>query len=57
MKDLNQIEIFIFLPLILLTLFFGLYPEPLFNTINTSVNNLIYNYNLNLNFHLNLLNN
>jgi NADH-quinone oxidoreductase subunit M len=57
MKDLNQTEIFIFLPLILLTLFFGLYPEPLFNTINTSVNNLIYNYNLNLNFHLNLLNN
>jgi len=57
MKDLNQTEIFIFLPLILLTLFFGIYPEPLFNTINISVNNLIYNYNLNLNFHLNLLNN
>ena len=57
MKDLNRPEIFIFLSLISLTIFFGVYPEPLFKTINISVNNLIYNYNLNLNFHLGLLNN
>jgi len=57
MKDLNRPEVFIFLSLVLLTIFFGVYPEPLFKTINTSVNNLIYNYNLNLNFHLSLLNN
>jgi len=57
MKDLNQPEVFIFLSLVLLTIFFGVYPDPLFKTINTSVNNLIYNYNLNLNFHLSLLNN
>jgi NADH-quinone oxidoreductase subunit M len=57
MKDLNRPEIFIFLSLVSLTIFFGVYPEPLFKTINISVNNLIYTYNLNLNFHLGLLNN
>jgi len=30
--------------LVFLTLFFGIYPEPLFNTIDISVSNLIDNY-------------
>jgi NADH-quinone oxidoreductase subunit M len=50
--DLNQTEICIFASLVFLTLFFGFYPEPLFNTINISVTNLIDNYQLDLNFHL-----
>ena len=41
MKDLGKTEIFIFLILGFLILFFGFYPEPIFQTINASVNNLI----------------
>jgi len=52
MADLNKTEIYIFASLVFLTLFFGIYPEPLFNTINISVNNLIDNYQTDLNFHL-----
>jgi len=46
--DLNKSELFILLCLALPTLFFGFYPEPLLNTIEVSVSNLIemYNYNL-----------
>ena len=51
-KDLNKIEIFILVPLVFLTIFFGIYPEPLFNTINISVSNIIENYETNLNFYL-----
>ena len=29
-----------------MVLFFGMYPEPLFETVNVSVDNLINNYNL-----------
>ena len=36
----------------LLTIFFGIYPEPLFNTIDISVSNLIDNYQTDLNFYL-----
>ena len=43
MKDLGKTEIFIFLMLGFLILFFGFYPEPIFQTINASVNNLIQN--------------
>ena len=33
-------------------LLFGVYPEPLLNTVNISVDNLINNYEMNLKFHL-----
>ena len=51
MVDLNKTEIYIFVSLAFLILFFGFYPEPLFNTIDISVNNLIENYQIDLNFH------
>jgi len=46
--DLNKSELFILSCLAIPTLFFGFYPEPLLNTIEVSVSNLIemYNYNL-----------
>jgi len=48
--DLNKTEIFILSSLAFLILFFGFYPEPLLNTIELSISNLIdtYNYNLSL---------
>ena len=51
MIDLNKSEIFILSTLAIPTLFFGFYPEPLLNTIEVSINNLIdtYNYQLALN--------
>ena len=52
MKDLNKTEIYIFASLVFLTLFFGIYPEPLFNTIDISVNNLIDKYETAINFYL-----
>ena len=52
MVDLNKTEIYIFASLVFLTIFFGIYPEPLFNTIDISINNLINNYRTDLNFHL-----
>jgi NADH-quinone oxidoreductase subunit M len=57
MADLNKTEIYVFASLVFLTLFFGIYPEPLFNTIDISVNNLIDNYQTDLNFHLVQVNN
>ena len=57
MTDLNKTEIYVFASLVFLTLFFGIYPEPLFNTISISVNNLIENYQSDLNFHLSQTNN
>ena len=52
MADLNKTEIYIFASLVFLIIFFGIYPEPLFNTIDISVSNLIDNYQIDLNFHL-----
>ena len=50
MLDLNKSEIFILASLAIPILFFGFYPEPLLNTINVSVSNLIdtYNYKISL---------
>jgi len=50
MLDLNKSEIFILSSLAIPTLFFGFYPEPLLNTIDVSVSNLIdtYNYKISL---------
>jgi len=57
MTDLNKTEIYIFASLVFLTIFFGIYPEPLFNTIDISVSNLIDNYKTDLNFYLTQTNN
>ena len=46
--DLNKSEIFILWSLAIPTLFFGFYPEPLINTIEVSIQNLIKMYDLNL---------
>ena len=51
MLDLNKIEIYIFTSLAFLILFFGFYPEPLFKTIDVSINNLIKNYQIDLNLY------
>ena len=50
MLDLNKSEIFILTCLAIPTLFFGFYPEPLLNTIDVSISNLVdtYNYKLSL---------
>ena len=50
MLDLNKSEIFILASLAIPILFFGFYPEPLLNTINVSISNLIdtYNYKISL---------
>ena len=45
MTDLNRSEFFILFSLAILTIFFGFYPEPLINTIEVSVNNLVDIYN------------
>jgi len=52
MTDLNKTEIYIFTSLVFLIIFFGFYPEPLFNTVDISINNLIDNYQADINFHL-----
>ena len=49
MVDLNRTEYIILSSLAIPTLFFGFYPEPLINTIEVSIGDLINNYNINLN--------
>ena len=46
--DLNKSELFVLISLALPILFFGFYPDPLINTIEVSVNDLIKMYNTNL---------
>ena len=46
--DLNKSEIIILTLLAIPSLYFGFYPEPLINTVEVSVSNLINNYNANL---------
>ena len=48
LTDLNKSEYLILTSLAVPTLFFGFYPDPLINTIEVSVNDLINMYNLNL---------
>ncbi len=48
LKDTNKIEILMLTTLAFLIIFFGFYPEPLFETVNISVDNLISNYNQDL---------
>ncbi|MDC1146307.1 NADH-quinone oxidoreductase subunit M [Candidatus Pelagibacter sp.] len=51
-SDLDKSEKFILLCLAIPVLFFGFYPEPLINTIEISVKNLIDMYNFNLNLYV-----
>ncbi len=48
MPDLNKSEYLILISLALPSLFFGFYPDPLINTIEVSINDLITMYNFNL---------
>jgi len=48
MLDLNRSEIFTLACLAVPTLYFGFYPEPLINTIEVSITDLIDKYNYNL---------
>ena len=50
--DLNSSEKFILWSLAIPVLFFGFYPELLFNTIETSVKDLIEMYNFNVNMYM-----
>ena len=46
LKDINNLEVLMLVPLALLIVFFGFYPAPLMDTLNISVDNLINNYEL-----------
>ena len=48
MIDLNKSELFILICLAIPTLLFGFYPEPLIDTIEVSISDLIKVYNFNL---------
>ena len=48
MLDLNKSELFILICLAVPTLFFGFYPDPLINTIEVSISDLISFYNFNV---------
>ena len=48
MVDLNKSELFILTCLAIPTLFFGFYPDPLINTIEVSIGDLITFYNFNV---------
>ena len=51
-QDLKKFEIIILFCLVIPIIFFGFYPEPLMNSIETSVENVINIYNLNINNNL-----
>jgi len=51
MPDLNKTELYILGSIVSLILFFGVYPEPLLDTINVSVTNLIEQYKTDINFY------
>ena len=48
MVDLKKFEILILFSLVVPIIFFGFYPEPLMNSIEVSVGNVLEMYNLNL---------
>ena len=52
LKDLNILEALMLTILALFTIFFGFYPQPLIDTMSSSVNNLILNYQTDLAYHL-----
>ena len=48
MIDLKKFELIILASLVIPIIFFGFYPEPLMNSIETSVENVLNMYNFNL---------
>ena len=52
MLDLNKTEVLILWSLAIPTILFGFYPEPLINTFEVSVNNLIETFNINIQMNL-----
>jgi len=52
LKDLNFLESTILFVLALVVIIFGFYPDPLMDTINVSVNDLLDNYEKDLIYHL-----
>ena len=48
LKDVNKSEMIMLGILALLVIFFGFYPVPLMETLNISVDNLIYNYEMDI---------
>ena len=52
MLDLNKTEVLILWSLAIPTILFGFYPEPLINTFEVSVNNLIETFNFNIQMNL-----
>jgi NADH-quinone oxidoreductase subunit M len=46
LKDINNLEALMLIPLAILVILFGFYPAPLMDTLNVSVNNLISNYEI-----------
>ena len=52
LKDINFSEKIMLFGLAIIVIFFGFYPEPLLDTMNVSVNNLINNYQQDLIYHL-----
>ena len=49
LKDTNKSELLMLIILVILVIFFGFYPAPLMETLNTSVDNLITNYEMAIN--------
>jgi len=49
MVDLKRFEIIILFALVVPIIFFGFYPEPLMNSIEASVENVLNMYNVNIN--------
>ncbi len=49
LKDTNKLEVVMLVSLAFLVIFFGIYPYPLMETLNISVDNLITNYEQSLN--------
>ena len=52
LNDLSKTELFILSSLVFPIIFFGFYPEPLLNTVEVSIRDLIEMYNNNLNMNL-----
>ena len=52
MTDLKKFEILILFSLAIPIIYFGFYPEPLINSMETSIDNLLNNYNTNINTNL-----
>ena len=56
MVDLSKSEYFILVCLAIPILFFGFYPDPLINTIEVTINDLIVKYKLNVIMNINFIN-